>query len=114
MSWCQWDNRLICVGLFATKSVNNAVTTNGLFYGAAELLSLQLFGVVFTITSSTVGAVIVRSEKFFKDDVGITSESCVRSKPEGVIYKIKGSERHNYFFFLLYFKFETWNTYFSV
>jgi len=68
----------ICVGLFATKSVNNAVTTNGLFYGGGvKLLGLQLFGVIFTVVLvSIVGVIIVTGlKKLFKNDVGIKAES---------------------------------------
>ena len=64
----------ICVGLFATKSVNNSVITNGLFYGGGlKQLGLQLFGVIFTIIFvSIIGIVIVQGlKKFLKDDVGI-------------------------------------------
>lgn len=64
----------ICVGLFATKSVNTNVVTNGLFYGGGfKQLGLQFFGVIFTIAFvSIVGVVIVQSlRKLFKDDVGI-------------------------------------------
>lgn len=64
----------ICVGLFATKSVNSSVITNGLFYGGGlKQLGLQLFGVIFTIVFvSIVGIVIVQGlKKVLKDDVGI-------------------------------------------
>jgi len=68
----------ICVGLFATKSVNNNVITNGLFYGGGlKLLGLQLFGVIFTIIFvSIVGVVIITGlKKLFKNQVGIKQES---------------------------------------
>ncbi|WP_338215349.1 ammonium transporter [Companilactobacillus muriivasis] len=64
----------ICVGLFATKSVNSSVITNGLFYGGGlKQLGLQLFGVILTIVFvSIVGVVIVQGlKKVLKDDVGI-------------------------------------------
>ncbi len=67
----------ICVGLFATKSVNENVVTNGLFYGGGfKLLGLQLFGVIFTIAFVAVlGVVIVTVlKKALKDDIGIRSE----------------------------------------
>jgi len=64
----------ICVGLFATKSVDKSVITNGLFYGGSlKQLGLQLFGVIFTIAFvSIIGVVIVQGlKKVLKDDVGI-------------------------------------------
>jgi len=64
----------ICVGLFATKSVEKSVITNGLFYGGSlKQLGLQLFGVIFTIAFvSIIGVVIVQGlKKVLKDDVGI-------------------------------------------
>ena len=64
----------ICVGLFATKSVNNSVITNGLFYGGGlKQFGLQLFGVIFTIAFvSIIGVAITQGlKKFFKDDVGL-------------------------------------------
>lgn len=64
----------ICVGLFATKSVDKSVITNGLFYGGGlKQLGLQLFGVIFTIVFvSIIGVVIVQGlKKVLKDDVGI-------------------------------------------
>ncbi|WP_338231066.1 ammonium transporter [Companilactobacillus muriivasis] len=64
----------ICVGLFATKSVDKSVITNGLFYGGGlKQLGLQLFGVIFTIIFvSIIGIVIVQGlKKILKDDVGI-------------------------------------------
>ncbi|WP_195701543.1 ammonium transporter [Companilactobacillus futsaii] len=67
----------ICVGLFATKSVNKNVVTNGLFYGGGfKLLGLQLFGVIFTIVFvSVLGLVIVTVlKKALKDDIGIRPE----------------------------------------
>lgn len=68
----------ICVGLFATKSVNSNVVTNGLFYGGGlKLFGLQLFGAVFTIIFVAIlGTVIVTGlKKLFKDDVGIKNIS---------------------------------------
>ncbi|WP_119325359.1 ammonium transporter [Companilactobacillus musae] len=67
----------ICVGLFATKSVNNSVINNGLFYGGGfKLLGLQIFGVVFTIVFvSIVGIIIVAVlKKLFKNKVSINQE----------------------------------------
>ncbi|MFC6175253.1 ammonium transporter [Companilactobacillus huachuanensis] len=64
----------ICVGLFATKSVNSNVITNGLLYGGGlKQLGLQLFGVIFTIAFVSIfGIIIVQVlKKLFKDDVGI-------------------------------------------
>lgn len=64
----------ICVGLFATKSVNGNVLTNGLFYGGGlKLLGLQLFGVIFTIVFvSLIGVIIIAVlKKLFKDKIGI-------------------------------------------
>lgn len=67
----------ICVGLFATKSVNENVVTNGLFYGGGfKLLGLQLFGVIFTIAFvSVLGVAIVTVlKKALKNDIGIRTE----------------------------------------
>lgn len=51
----------IAVGLFATKSVNSVVTTNGLFYGGgAKLFGIQLIGTFATIAIvSIVGTLII-------------------------------------------------------
>jgi len=68
----------ICVGLFATKSVDSGVTINGLFYGGGlKLLGLQLFGVIFTVALvSIVDVVIVMVlKKLLKNDIGINQES---------------------------------------
>ena len=68
----------ICVGLFATKSVDNCVMINGLFYGGGlKLLGLQLFGVIFTVALvSIVDVVIVMVlKKLLKNDIGINQES---------------------------------------
>ena len=68
----------ICVGLFATKSVDSVVTINGLFYGGGlKLLGLQLFGVIFTVALvSIVDVVIVMVlKKLLKNDIGINQES---------------------------------------
>lgn len=67
----------ICVGLFATKSVNSNVVTNGLFYGGGvKLLGIQVFGVLFTaILVSVVGIIIVSGlKKILGDDIGIQRE----------------------------------------
>ena len=67
----------ICVGLFATKSVNENVVTNGLFYGGGfKLLGLQLFGVIFTIAFVSVlgGVIVTVLKKALKDDIGIRPE----------------------------------------
>lgn len=64
----------ICVGLFATKTVNSNVVTNGLFYGGGlKLLGFQLFGVIFTIIFvSVMGVIIVQIvKKMLKNKVGI-------------------------------------------
>lgn len=64
----------LCVGLFATRSVNHNVVTNGLFYGGGvKLLGLQFLGVCFTIIFvSIIGSIIVYGlKRFFKDDIGI-------------------------------------------
>jgi len=64
----------ICVGLFATKTVNQNVLNNGLLYGGGfKLLGLQLFGVLFTVFFVSVfGIVIVFIlKKCFKNNVGI-------------------------------------------
>lgn len=64
----------ICVGLFATKSVDKSVINNGLFYGGGlKQLGLQLFGVIFTIIFvSIVGVVIVTVlKKILSDDISI-------------------------------------------
>lgn len=64
----------ICVGLFATKSVDKSVINNGLFYGGGlKQLGLQLFGVIFTIIFvSIVGVVIVTVlKKVLSDDISI-------------------------------------------
>ena len=68
----------ICVGLFATKSVDSSVMINGLFYGGGlKLLGLQLFGVIFTVALvSIVDVVIVMVlKKLLKNDIGINQES---------------------------------------
>ncbi|MCH4169833.1 MAG: ammonium transporter [Lactobacillus sp.] len=51
----------IAVGLFATKSVNPVVTTNGLFYGGGvKLFGIQLIGTFATIAIvSIVGTLII-------------------------------------------------------
>ncbi|KRL45674.1 ammonia permease [Companilactobacillus mindensis DSM 14500] len=64
----------ICVGLFATKSVDKSVINNGLFYGGGlKQLGLQLFGVIFTIIFvSIVGVVIVTVlKKVLSNDISI-------------------------------------------
>lgn len=64
----------ICVGLFATKSVDKSVINNGLFYGGGlKQLGLQLFGVSFTVIFvSILGIVIVAAlRKLFSDDIGL-------------------------------------------
>lgn len=64
----------ICVGLFATKSVNKSVITNGLLYGGGlKQFGLQLFGVIFTIAFvSIVGVAITQGlKKVFKNDIAI-------------------------------------------
>lgn len=64
----------LCVGLFATKSVNGNVLNNGLFYGGGfRLLGLQVFGVIFTIVFvSLLGTVIIVGlKKFFKGNIGV-------------------------------------------
>lgn len=64
----------ICVGLFATKSVDASVITNGLFYGGGlKLLGLQVFGVVFTVVFvSILGVVIITLlKKLFHGNVGL-------------------------------------------
>ncbi|MFH5812013.1 ammonium transporter [Companilactobacillus sp. FL22-1] len=64
----------LAVGLFATKSVNNAVTTNGLFYGGGlKQLGMQTFGVIFTIIYvSVISVVIVQVlKRLFREDVGL-------------------------------------------
>jgi Ammonia permease len=68
----------ICVGLFATKSVNSNVVNNGLFYGGGlKLLGLQLFGVIFTIVFVSIVGIIIVAElkRLFKNKVGIKREA---------------------------------------
>lgn len=64
----------ICVGLFATKSVDKNVINNGLFYGGGfKQLGLQLFGVIFTmIFVAIIGVIIIAGlKKLFGNKVGI-------------------------------------------
>lgn len=64
----------IAVGLFATRSVNHNVITNGLFYGGGiKLLSIQILGAVFTIIFVSIMAIIiiVTLKKLFKNNIGI-------------------------------------------
>ncbi|MQS76913.1 ammonium transporter [Lactobacillus halodurans] len=64
----------ICVGLFATNSVNKDVVNNGFFYGGGiKLLSVQLFGVLFTsLFVGIMGVVVVFGlKKLFKNNIGI-------------------------------------------
>lgn len=64
----------LCVGLFATKSADSSVVTNGLFYGGGfKLLGLQVFGVTFTILFvSIMGSLIVYGlRKLFHENIGI-------------------------------------------
>lgn len=67
----------ICVGLFATKSINHNVLTNGLFYGGGlKLLGLQLFGVIFTIIFVSIMGIIIIAvlKRIFKNKIGIQNE----------------------------------------
>lgn len=64
----------LSVGLFATKSVNSTVITNGLFYGGGvKLLGLQFTGTIFTIVFVSVLSIIIITilSKLFKNDVGV-------------------------------------------
>lgn len=64
----------ICVGLFATKTVNHNVVTNGLFYGGGfKLLGVQVIGVIFTIVFVSIISIIIIMglKKSFKNQVGI-------------------------------------------
>lgn len=50
----------IATGLFATKSVNSAVTNNGLFYGGGfKLFGTQLFATAFTIVFVSIMVIII-------------------------------------------------------
>lgn len=50
----------IATGLFATKSVNSAVTTNGLFYGGGwHLFGVQLLGTFATMLFVAIGGSII-------------------------------------------------------
>ena len=67
----------ICVGLFATKSVDKSVINNGLFYGGGfEQLILQLVGVIFTIIFVAIMGVIIVSatKKVFNNNIGLNRE----------------------------------------
>lgn len=65
----------IAVGLFATKSVNSNVITNGLLYGGGfKQLGLQLLGVIFTIIFVSILATIIVAvlKKLFRGNIGVT------------------------------------------
>lgn len=67
----------ICVGLFATKSVDKSVINNGLFYGGGfKQLILQLVGVIFTIIFVAIMGVIIVSatKKVFNNNIGLDRE----------------------------------------
>jgi Amt family ammonium transporter len=49
----------VLTGVFATKAINPAVTTEGLFYGGSSLLVTQLIAVGVTILFAIVGTGII-------------------------------------------------------
>lgn len=71
----------VATGLFATKSVNPNVINSGLLYGGGiKLLSLQLFGVVFTIILVAIidVAIVKGLKKLFKNKVYSISDPIER------------------------------------